>query len=102
RRSQELCRQWKNDRGIRFRCLPCGVPLLRSNDVHRQRIGSYLRKGSWSRYNKDRRSNDHLRPGFHLAPGAVTGGTMNFHIKSASLTSAEPGEFIMKLLKQSL
>src|SRR6202140_977553 len=27
---------------------------------------------------------------------------MNFHIKSGSLTSAEPGEFIMKLLKQSL
>ena len=27
---------------------------------------------------------------------------MNFHTKSGSLTSAEPGEFIMKLLKQSL
>jgi hypothetical protein len=27
---------------------------------------------------------------------------MNFHIKSGSLTSAEPGELIMKLLKQSL
>src|SRR6266478_9060864 len=59
-RSQELCRQRKDDWRIRVRRLSRRIPLFGCDDFDYRPIGDHLRKGSWPRYHKACTSDDHI------------------------------------------
>ncbi len=68
-RNEKLHLQRQDDRRIRFRSLPSGVPLLRRENLHCRPGWNCVRKRSWQGNSKDRTIHDPVRPCSKLAGG---------------------------------
>jgi len=65
-RRKAIHRRWQDDRGICFRGLSGGIPLIRRDDVHRRERRSGISAGSRQSDRRDCRLGEDIQSGFHL------------------------------------